>query len=107
MKTHTLRWNKTKTQRILTFTPAFVAELEKAHPWAARALIGAMCKELNAHIDMDQKFAVEKSIAQVPETSYEQHKTLGWLAQGHRLLDCDLEDHLRILNFAAGAIFGK
>lgn len=105
MKTHTLRKNGAGTGRILTFTPAFVARLEQAHPWAARFLISAVCKEVPATLDYEQHQHFELAIPQPAETSAELYRALHWLGAGHRMLDLDIEQHLVVLDKAARALF--
>lgn len=106
MKTHTIRNNKTKTARILTFTPAFETQLVAAHPWAARTLIAALLKFTGTVLDSESSTRLMHGLADIPPTSLMQHRTLGWLQSGFRLLDMpDAQEALAALDFAAGAIF--
>ena len=105
MKTHTIRNNKTKSVRILTFTAAFEAQLVAAHPWASRTLIAALLKNTGAVLDHESSTRLMQTMAAIPPTNLVQHRTLGWLQSGFRLMDTSAQDALAVLDFAAGAIF--
>ena len=106
MKTHSLRLNKTKTQRILSFSRPFEDMLRSAHPWASRAFIGAMLKETGASLDSEQTQRLEQALYGVPETTLLAHRALQWISACFRLMDTGVEEGLDALNAAVKGIFG-
>jgi len=105
MKTQTIRSNKDKTAKILTFTPRFEQKLLNVHPWAARAIISALLKEVRCVLDFESKERLENGLTKIPEISYLQRRSLQWLQNGFRLLDTEIEEGLDILDFASKSIF--
>lgn len=105
MRTHTLRRNGNRTSRILTFTPAFEADLLRAHPWASRFLIGRLLMELGVSHAWDQRERMDAALKPVPQSCYNTAMALRWLSSGHRLLDLELTQHLEVLDRVASALF--
>lgn len=91
MKTHTIRWNSSKTVRIVTFTPSFMKILLSAkHDLAIRCVIANIIDPLkrltkaNHTINWEQKQLLEehaKSITKISTNKYqyfaEHHIVLG------------------------------
>lgn len=101
MRTHTIRNNKHKTGRILTFSKPMEAKLLAAHPWAMRSFIDLVLKEVGCYLDYDQNLRMDGAIKLIRETSHQEHLILKWLHAGVRLLDTDLEVVLDTLDMAA------
>jgi len=103
-KTHSIRNNKDKTTRILTFSKLFEEELFRAHPFAVRWLISALTKETGSILSHEQTLRLER-ILQIPyDSDARQYRVLMWLNNGARLLDAELVELLNTMSMAAQAI---
>lgn len=90
MKTHTIKWNGTKTHRIITFTPQYVEILKNSHRDAVSLIITKMLKDLKnltgiEHtIDYDVMLTLENHFnKKVTEHSISANLLKMWLEQGY------------------------
>jgi hypothetical protein len=77
------------------------AKLLEVHPWAMRALIDLLLKEVDCSLDYEQSVRLNKAVKPTRETDHQEHLILKWLLSGVRLLDSDLITVLNTLDTAA------
>ena len=112
MNTHNIRWNGSKTHRIVTFTKTFEKELIKAHPQAIRVFISSFLehlKNITGHkhtMDYKQECRIEKHLIQdqTGKLTPDQRLADNWMQNGVRLLDVSLPEVLHCLDFIYGSI---
>ena len=113
---YTLRWNKARDCRILTFTKKVEQELLDAHPMACNLFIaklldylrvnaGVKCTARNGRgfrLDFDQEQRLASVLEKVNEanraTDYGQHRMIQWFTNGVRIEDVNIEELVPILN---------
>lgn len=113
MKTHTIRWNKDKTRRIIKFTSDFEKQLLAAHPQAAAVLIDKLLRWLDVDtgrrhsIDCDQGIRLNGIVDACNKLnpSPEARMINNWLVSGVRILDADVTTILSALSLAYGRIY--
>ncbi len=103
MRIYTIR--KAKGGKILTFTKKFEKTLIDSHPWASRCFISKILQETSCSLDYEQQERIESSLKELRETTSEEYLALKWLESGVRLLDTELENVFKILDFAVSSIF--
>ena len=112
---YTLRWNKARDRRILTFTKKVEKELLDAHPVASSLFISKLLDWLRCNagvkctLDFDQEQRLDSMREKINEanraTDYSQHRMIQWFTNGVRLEDVNIEELLPILNRFFGLIY--
>ena len=117
MNTHTLRWNKSKTKRIIALTKPYLELLKHSRQESVSLIIAKLLKDLkdltgNKHsIDNDCMVELEKvfgsGMQPIAEKDYKQHMIIEWFKSGYlnstlgemekdvQILDCFFDTFLK------------
>lgn len=109
MNTHSIRWNKGNTIRIVLFSEEFEKKLIEAHPQATRVFLSKFLDFLtdstgNSHIvDYDQHDRILGFYR--PEYGSDEALINEWIIRGVKITDGNLEDVLRCLSDIYAKLF--
>ena len=100
MHTYTTRPDLSNTFRILTLTPAFEAQFQAAHPWAAWTVLAGLLKATCAQLDLAQAARLEYWKTSVRAIRPAEQRLLDRLLAETLVLDIGVEEALVRLNSA-------
>lgn len=104
MQTHKIVQGVTKHTRVLMPTPAFEALLGAAHPFAGRAVLGALMAQCNAFLANDCPTRIFGLTDPPLNASAEQMQALNWLEAGFEVEPLGAVEGLAILDKAVRAV---